>query len=252
MLAAGCAEHFEEILQAFGGRHRDCMHRPFSEGCEKRRAVALRPHPAVALGVLHPRAARGERIAEKRPPAFAAQDHDAPACDALQLRHGEQRLAVGAGIRRDDSLDAMSLQLALRAAAERRGLRALRPFHRRQGPFNRCRADENRQIEFSQLAQRDLLDFDRRKQDRASARGFDEVCKPLSLLARAGDQDAAPPEIHASSARILSAPRRRNSPASSAPSISGSSPSACARATRRPSLEATSARKRSRAPCASA
>src|SRR5213076_1287158 len=178
--------------------------------------------------------------------------HDAPACDALQLRHGEQRLAVGAGIRRDDSLDAMSLQLALRAAAERRGLRALRPFHRRQGPFNRRRADENRQIEFSQLAQRDLLDFDRRKQDRASARGFDEVCKPLSLLARAGDQDAAPPEIHASSARILSAPRRRNSPASSAPSISGSSPSACARATRRPSLEATSARKRSRAPCASA
>src|SRR5437762_13895023 len=43
------------------------------------------------------------------------------------------------GIRRDDSLDAMSLQLALRAAAERRGLRALRPLHRRQRPFHRCR-----------------------------------------------------------------------------------------------------------------
>src|SRR2546426_9258238 len=120
MLAAGCSDHFEEILQPFGGRYRDCMHGAARESSEQQPAVGLRPHPAVALGVLHPRAARRERIAKKRPPAFAAQDHDAPAGDALQLRHGEQRLAVGTRIRRDDPLDAMSLQLALRAAAERR------------------------------------------------------------------------------------------------------------------------------------
>src|SRR5260370_13287244 len=146
----------------------------------------------------------------------------------------------------------MSFQLALRAAAERGGFRALRPFHRRQGLLHRRRADENRQIELSQLPQRDSLDFDRGKEDRASAGGFDQLRKPLRLLARAGDQDAAPPEIHVSPARISSAPRRRNSPATFAPSNSVSFPSASAPATRRPSLDATSARKRSRAPCASA
>src|SRR5207245_11031657 len=119
-------------------------------------------------------------------------------------------------------------------------------------PLHRRRADENRQIELGQLSQRHILDFDRGKEDRAPARGFDQLRKPLRLLARAGDQDAAPLESHARSARISSAPHRRSSPATFAPSISGSYPSACARATRRPSLEATSARKRSRAPCASA
>ena len=171
--------------------------------------------------------------------------------------------------------DTLALEFAPAAAAHRRHAQLRRPRPLAAARTNeverlvhRARTDEDRNVEFVQPVEqlenrpqiRQILDLDRREHQRVAAGCLDQRREPLRLLARARHQNAASRERSAAhspatrSARISAAPCARSCAATSFPTRSGSaaSPSRSARAMRRPSGEATSARKRRRAPSSSA
>ncbi len=121
------AEHVVEVAQPFARAdgHRVDLAAP--PALEERPDIRVRAHAAIALHVLHRRAAAAQRVAEQLPAAVAAKDHHAPALHVGELRQREERFAVEASGRRDHVRDAIAGERLLARPADRRGAQALRP-----------------------------------------------------------------------------------------------------------------------------
>ena len=99
---------------------------------------------------------------------------------------------------------------------------------------------------------RERLDLDGREDDRLRPAALEEPRERLRKIARPREHHTAAGEAHGGRGRIASAPWARSDCAARAPTSSGSVPPACARSTRRPSAEATSARSSRRPPAMTA
>ena len=85
MYARGGVQHVVQITQALDAGDGDDVDAIIAQARAERGRVGVRPHAAVALGVFHLCATRPQGIAQQRPPAFAAKDHNAFTGNLLQF-----------------------------------------------------------------------------------------------------------------------------------------------------------------------